>query len=316
MSERKSQTNRGGKVNIIRIKKRDNPFVQIDKGPLNDPELSLKAKGLLAYLLSMPDDWQIYVRELSKHHKDGKYSVGQALNELIKAGYCRRQKRMQGNLICGYEYRIFEVKCDNVQNNESKEVKCPVSQFSVNRNPVSQFSVNRELDTTNKDLTNIDSTKKNLTKKFNEQSFSGNTKKDHSGKTSFKEPLEDWKEDGRNDVLASISPYERTGDPNEIEQEVKNASNTILSGVKDETFIKSLCKLMFKSSPESISKYRKAFIIYIERAFPGERFSIEYLHEHGLTGFDKNNSDMKQARQEFFNLSRNLSGEMTPAQGA
>lgn len=71
---------------ITRVKKERN-FVQIDKFPLQDDRLSWRAKGLLAYMLSMPDDWQFYVNELHKHAKDGKDSTRSALKELEQYGY-------------------------------------------------------------------------------------------------------------------------------------------------------------------------------------------------------------------------------------
>ncbi len=42
---------------IVRVNKRSNPYVVIDKTALNDDRLSWKAKGVLCYLLSLPDDW-------------------------------------------------------------------------------------------------------------------------------------------------------------------------------------------------------------------------------------------------------------------
>ena len=56
---------------IIRFKKdTDNPYVMIRKEMLLDKALSLKAKGLLAFLLSKPDDWQIYLDKLEQGAKD------------------------------------------------------------------------------------------------------------------------------------------------------------------------------------------------------------------------------------------------------
>jgi hypothetical protein len=74
----------------IKRVKRETPFVQIDKRALQDESLSWKAKGLLAYLLSLPDDWQIYINELKNHATDGRDSTATALKELISAGYITR----------------------------------------------------------------------------------------------------------------------------------------------------------------------------------------------------------------------------------
>ena len=68
-------------------KKRDNPYLTIDKTALNDKRLSWQAKGLHAYLMGLPDDWQIYVSDLAKRAKNGRDSVLGIMKELEKNGY-------------------------------------------------------------------------------------------------------------------------------------------------------------------------------------------------------------------------------------
>ena len=61
---------------IFRVKKNaDNPFVMIDRRPIENPKLSWKAKGILAYLLSRPDNWVVRLGDLVKHSPDGAFSV-------------------------------------------------------------------------------------------------------------------------------------------------------------------------------------------------------------------------------------------------
>lgn len=67
---------------VIRVKKRPSNFVMMDKTFLEDDRLSYKAKGLLAYLLSKPDDWKVIVGNLVNSSKDGKASVYAGLKEL------------------------------------------------------------------------------------------------------------------------------------------------------------------------------------------------------------------------------------------
>ena len=62
----------------------------IDKRALQDDRLSWKAKGILAYMLSMPNDWVFYVEELITHSTDGKTSFESGLKELKKLGYVSR----------------------------------------------------------------------------------------------------------------------------------------------------------------------------------------------------------------------------------
>jgi len=94
-------------LNIIRVKKSSN-YVMLNKQFFNNKNLSLKAKGLLGYLLSLPDDWKIYVSELTQHHKDGKYSIHATINELIKNNYMHRERIRKKGKITGMCYKVFE----------------------------------------------------------------------------------------------------------------------------------------------------------------------------------------------------------------
>lgn len=59
---------------------------------LEDASLSWKARGLLAYLLSKPDDWKTTIRGLVRAGRDGYDSVESGLAELEEAGYLVRTK--------------------------------------------------------------------------------------------------------------------------------------------------------------------------------------------------------------------------------
>ena len=79
-------------MGVIRIQKNSN-YVVMSKVGLHDDRLSWKAKGLLAYMLSMPNDWKFYDDELEKHAKDGKDALKSAIKELKQYGYMRRERR-------------------------------------------------------------------------------------------------------------------------------------------------------------------------------------------------------------------------------
>lgn len=82
----------------------------MNKHGLENPKLSWKAKGILAYLLSLPDDWQIYESELVKHAKDGRDSLKKGMQELINAGYIYRERiRNEKGQLKGYNYLVYEV---------------------------------------------------------------------------------------------------------------------------------------------------------------------------------------------------------------
>ncbi len=67
---------------IIRVKKCQNNFVMMDKTFLEDTRLSFKAKGILAYLLSKPDNWKVIVGNLVNSSTDGKKAIYSGLKEL------------------------------------------------------------------------------------------------------------------------------------------------------------------------------------------------------------------------------------------
>ncbi|MBB71502.1 MAG: hypothetical protein CMF50_03805 [Legionellales bacterium] len=96
-------------MSIIRMHKRDVPYVQIRKYCFEDRRLSWKARGLLGYLLSLPSDWKIYVADLVKRAPDGKTSVYSALNELQGAGYVKpvQIRDESGRFVAG-GYDVFE----------------------------------------------------------------------------------------------------------------------------------------------------------------------------------------------------------------
>lgn len=96
---------------IIRVNKnKDNPYLIMNKTGLNDKNLSLKAKGLLCYFLSLPDDWKIYENELVNHHKDGRDSIRSSIKELIDNGYIERKRlRSDKGYLGGYEYIVYEI---------------------------------------------------------------------------------------------------------------------------------------------------------------------------------------------------------------
>ncbi|WP_408605263.1 helix-turn-helix domain-containing protein [Caldicellulosiruptor acetigenus] len=109
---------------IIRVSKRDCPYVIVDKTALNDNRLSWKAKGLLCYLLSLPDDWKINLRELTTHSSDGRDSTQSALNELIKFGYCVKERvRDEKGRFAGYMYTVYErpIGSNNAPEDKSKD---------------------------------------------------------------------------------------------------------------------------------------------------------------------------------------------------
>lgn len=96
---------------VIRVRKRPNNFVMIDKTFLEDDRLSFKAKGILAYLLSKPDNWKVIVGNLVKYSKDGKSAVYAGLKELKECGYYVKTpiRSEDGRRISRWESTVYEM---------------------------------------------------------------------------------------------------------------------------------------------------------------------------------------------------------------
>lgn len=95
-------------MSIFRINKTNN-FTVMSNAHFKEREMSLKAKGLLSLMLSLPDDWNYNISGLVTLSKDGKDSVMSALAELEKFGYLTRSRVKDDNgKFAGVEYNIFE----------------------------------------------------------------------------------------------------------------------------------------------------------------------------------------------------------------
>ncbi|WP_145475418.1 DnaD domain protein [Staphylococcus hominis] len=94
---------------VFRVYKESGNFVTVHKNFIHDDNLSWKAKGILLYLLSRPDDWRIYETELNKHSSDGRDSLRTGIKELEQAGYIHRtRRRNEKGQLREYEYQVFE----------------------------------------------------------------------------------------------------------------------------------------------------------------------------------------------------------------
>lgn len=94
---------------VFRVEKNQN-YTTMCNHHLRDQHLSLKGKGLLSMLLSLPDTWNYSVRGLAAIVPDGVDGVMTALKELEQLGYLKRYQKREANGRMGkVEYVIYEV---------------------------------------------------------------------------------------------------------------------------------------------------------------------------------------------------------------
>ena len=94
---------------VLKVKKRKDLFVQIDKKTLEDKHLSFKATGLLAYLMGRPENWKVIPSQLEKCKTDGLSSVKSALLELRSNNYCHLFEIREKGVIREKVYFILEI---------------------------------------------------------------------------------------------------------------------------------------------------------------------------------------------------------------
>lgn len=94
---------------IIKIIKRECPFVTIDKTGIDDPNLSWGATGLLTYLIGRPSNWKINVAHLSSVKTCKETATKTVLKELREANYCHYFVVRKNGKISETFYLVFEV---------------------------------------------------------------------------------------------------------------------------------------------------------------------------------------------------------------
>lgn len=122
---------------VFRVHKTDN-YTVMSNHHLRNKELSLKAKGLLSVILSLPDSWKYSIAGLAAICKEGVTAVKSALSELEASGYVAVTKLYPGQTESGrieYLYDIYEkpqikqgignlgVECQGVENKAQSNIK-------------------------------------------------------------------------------------------------------------------------------------------------------------------------------------------------
>ncbi|MCS8620191.1 DnaD domain protein [Lactiplantibacillus plantarum] len=115
--------------------KRDTNFTIMRNEGLQDVRLSFKARGLMAYMLSLPDDWKFYVKELVKHSdRDGRDAVLSGLKELEKVGYLQRTTHRNKGKFDSVDYLLVDVPVSTPQT-ENPDTDNPTPDKPDTENP-------------------------------------------------------------------------------------------------------------------------------------------------------------------------------------
>ena len=120
---------------VFRIE-RTRDYTVMSNHHLRNHQLSLKAKGLLSMMLSLPDDWNYTTRGLAKICKEGVDAIGGALRELESAGYIvRHQLRDRQGRISDTEYVIYEQPQPRTPKTSQPDTAAPDTDSPDTENP-------------------------------------------------------------------------------------------------------------------------------------------------------------------------------------
>ena len=132
---------------VIRVEKTKN-YTVMSNVHLRDKALSLKAKGLLSLILSLPDGWEYSIEGLAAISKEGRDGINSGLQELEAAGYLVRKPLRGAHGHFGQvEYVIYETP--HPPNTDIPDTANPVT-----ANPTQTSTEELITDQRNKDLSN------------------------------------------------------------------------------------------------------------------------------------------------------------------
>lgn len=137
---------------IFRIEKNKN-YTVMSNYHLRDKNLSLKAKGLLSIMLSLPENWDYSVAGLVAICKEYSQAINNILHELEDNGYLERKKIYENGKIRDWEYIIYEnpkqllyVENQNIENQniENQHIENHI-----------QYNINNKLNTKKQNIEHI-----------------------------------------------------------------------------------------------------------------------------------------------------------------
>lgn len=144
---------------IFRVEKTKG-YTVMSNHHLRNPDLTLKAKGLLSQMLSLPENWDYTLKGLSSINRESIDAIRTAVWELEKAGYITRKQGRDGQgKMTAIEYTIFELPQPPGLENPTKTN--PVLENSIpdkptTENPVSENTTQLNKELSSKELSNTD----------------------------------------------------------------------------------------------------------------------------------------------------------------
>ena len=142
-------------MSVFRIE-RTKDYTVMSNHHLRDKRLSLKAKGLLSQMLSLPEDWDYTLSGLAYINRENIDAIRQAIKELEAAGYIvRSRKRDEKGRLQGSDYVIYEKPVSDLPTLENPTLDNPMLESPTLDNPT---QLNTKITNTKKQNTDLSNT--------------------------------------------------------------------------------------------------------------------------------------------------------------
>ena len=140
---------------VFRVE-RNTGYTVMSNHHLRNKELSLKAKGLLSQMLSLPENWDYTLTGLSHINREKIDAIREAVKELEKAGYIvRSRERDEKGRLRGADYVIYEQPQPKEPEAATSSEQPPTSDLPTLENPT---QLNKDISSKEQSITDLSST--------------------------------------------------------------------------------------------------------------------------------------------------------------
>ena len=141
---------------VFRVEKNQN-YTVMSNHHLRNADLSLKSKGLLSQMLSLPEEWDYTLKGLSQINREGIDAIREAVRELERAGYVTRTRvRNEKGQLGAADYVIHEFPVPPKPILENPTLDKPVSENPTLENPMQENPTQLNKELSSKELSNTD----------------------------------------------------------------------------------------------------------------------------------------------------------------
>lgn len=158
---------RDDEMSVFRIEKNKN-YTIMSNYHLRDQNLSLKAKGLLSYMLSLPEDWDYSLNGLCSICKEQECAIKNTLKELKENGYVRIDKIRGEKGYFEYNYLIYELPQEELKEKSNPGSDNPPMDYPTVENHTqintNKQSIKEQIDKIDKTISNEKNSHHKITK--------------------------------------------------------------------------------------------------------------------------------------------------------